>query len=83
MSGWAKVEYYRTKSVEAERSAAAAKDPAVKQRFVKIAEHWRALAEDTQGPRCATGAASAMNCVSLGGTRFEPKSVRSYNVPDA
>ena len=48
MSGWAKVEYYRTKSVEAERSAAAAKDPAVKQRFVKIAEHWRALAEDTQ-----------------------------------
>ena len=48
MGDWAKVEYYRTKSVEAERSAAAAKDPAVKQRFVKIAEHWRALAEDTQ-----------------------------------
>jgi hypothetical protein len=44
----AKVEHYRAKSAQAERKAAAAKDPTVKQRFVRIAEHWRALAEDTQ-----------------------------------
>jgi hypothetical protein len=48
MSGWAKIEHYRTKSAEAERKAAAAKDPTVKQRFVRIAERWRALAEDAQ-----------------------------------
>jgi hypothetical protein len=48
MSGSAKIEHYRTKSAQAERKAAAAKDPTVKQRFVRIAEHWRALAEDAQ-----------------------------------
>jgi hypothetical protein len=48
MSGLVKVEHYRKKSAEAERKAAAATDPTVKQRFVRIAEHWRALAEDTQ-----------------------------------
>jgi hypothetical protein len=48
MSGLAEVERYRRKSAQAERKAAAAKDPTVKQRFVRIAEHWRALAEDTQ-----------------------------------
>jgi hypothetical protein len=49
MSGLAEVDRYRRKSAQAaERKAAAAKDPTVKQRFVRIAEHWRALAEDTQ-----------------------------------
>jgi hypothetical protein len=47
-SGWAKIEHYRRKSAEAQRKAAVAKDPTVKQRFVRIAEHWRALAEDAQ-----------------------------------
>jgi hypothetical protein len=48
MSGAAKATHYRARSAEAERKAAAAKNPTAKKHFTRIAEHWQALARDVE-----------------------------------
>ena len=48
MSGAAKAAHYRARSAEAERKAAAAKNPTARKHFTRIAEHWRALARDVE-----------------------------------
>jgi hypothetical protein len=48
MSILANAKHYRAKSEEAERNAAAAKNPTAKKQFARIAEHWRAMAQDAE-----------------------------------
>lgn len=43
-----RVRYYITKAIEAEESAARARNPDVRQKFLDIAKSWRELAEQTQ-----------------------------------
>jgi hypothetical protein len=48
MNNSSKAEYYRTKSEEAERNSAAAKNPTAKKLFATVAQHWREMARDTE-----------------------------------